>query len=116
MNLNLEDVFNLGPAKRVIKVLGNDGNEYEADIFLRPLSFDLIMRSAPDDDQDAVRDLLAERISYSVCNEKGEPIFTKEQVKGTAPKSLNGDMVLSLMTVVNEFHGIIAKKENPEGK
>ena len=114
--MNLEDVFNLGPAKRTIKVTGNDGKIYEASIFLRPLSFDLIMRSAPSEDQDAVRDILAERISYSVCNEEGRPIFTKDQIKGTAVKSLNGDMVLSLMAIVNEFNGFIEKKESSEGK
>lgn len=114
--MNLEDILNLGPAKRVIKVVGDDGNQHDANIFLRPLSFDLIMRSAPDDDQDAVRDLLAERVSYSVCNEEGEPIFTKDQVKGTADKSLSGEIVLSLMAAVNEFNGVIANKDNSEGK
>lgn len=114
--MNLEDVLNLGPAKRTVELTGSDGEKYKTDIYLRQFSWDLARKTAPVEDQDAVREIIAERIAYSVCDEKGEPIFTKEQIKGTADKSLNSEMVFSLMVAVNEFNGLVVNQEDSEGK
>ena len=114
--MNLEDIWNLGLKKKTITVSTSDGEDQTIGVYMRPLSFALIMQTAPNEDQEAATDLLAERIAYSVCNEKGEPIFTKEQIKGTADKSLGADIVLALITAVNSFNNFSKKSEGDEGK
>lgn len=113
----LEDVLNLGPAKRTIEITSENGEKQIVTVFIRPLSFALVMRSEPENDREATLDLLAERVAYSVCNEKGSPLFTKEQIKGTADKSLGADIVLALMAAVNTFNNFTTEnKDVPEGK
>lgn len=114
--MNLEDIWNLGPKKQTIEISDNKGEKQSVNIYLRPLSFALVMRSAPETDPEATMDLLAERIAYSVCNEEGNPIFTKEQVKGTSDKSLGSDIVLALMTAVNSFNNFSEKGTDTTGK
>lgn len=112
----LEDVLNLGPAKRTIEITSEDGEKQIVTVFIRPLSFSLVMRSEPESDKEALMDLLAERIAYSICDESGRPLFVKEQIKGTADKSLGADLVLALMSAVNSFNNFSEKKEESEGK
>ncbi|GGZ83309.1 hypothetical protein GCM10007161_13510 [Ignatzschineria indica] len=114
--MKLEDVLNLGPVRREIEITDEDGKKHTATVFIRPLSFALVMRSEPESDKEATMDLLAERIAYSICNEKGEPIFTKEQIKGTADKSLSADLVFALMAAVNAFNNFSESKGSSEGK
>lgn len=114
--MNLEDIWNLGPAKKEISITNGYGEKKSVTIYLRPLSFGLVMRSAPESDKEESMDIMAERIAYSVCNEVGDPLFTKDQVKGTAKKSLGADIVLALMTAVNEFNNFSEDKHNSEGK
>lgn len=114
--MNLEDVLNLGPTKRTIEVADERGKKQSVTIFIRPLSFALVMRSEPESDKEAAMDLLAERIAYSICNETGEPIFTKDQIKGTSDKSLSADLVFVLMTAVNDFNNFSENKGDSEGK
>lgn len=114
--MNLEDIWNLGPKQQTIEISNDKGEKQSVNIYLRPLSFALLMRAAPEEDQEATMDLLAERIAYSVCNDRGESIFTKEQVKGTADKSLGADIVLALMTAVSAFNNFSGKGADTTGK
>lgn len=114
--MKLEDVLNLGPAERKLEITGNDGEKKVVKVFLKPLSFALIMKSSPEEDKDAALDILAERIAYSVCDEKGKPLFTKDQIKGTSDKSLGADIVLALMGVVNEFNNFSSSEGKAKGK
>ena len=45
--MNLEDVVNLGPAERKLEITGNDGEKKVVKVFLKPLSFALIMKTSP---------------------------------------------------------------------
>ncbi len=114
--MKLEDVLNLGPTKNTIEIKDHDGEKKLVDVYLKPLSFALVMKSAPESDREANMDILAERIAYSVCDEYGHQLFTKEQVLGTSEKSLSADIVLSLMAAVNKANGFSEKKEGAEGK
>ena len=116
MKMKLEDVLNLGPTKNTIEIKGSDGEKKLVDVYLKPLSFALVMRSAPESDKEANMDILAERIAYSVCDEHGHQVFTKDQILGTSEKSLSADIVLSLMAVVNKVNGFSEKEKAPAGK
>lgn len=62
-----------------------DGKDYQAVVYVRPLSFDsavtdLINRPDQSDNPDAI----ARRIASSICNKAGEPIFTVGDITGQA--------------------------------
>lgn len=55
----------------------------------------------------AERVCIAGRIAAHICNENGEPIFTEEDILGTASEergALDGPIVIALLAVIQEVN------------
>lgn len=112
--MNLQEIAAIKPEKKTIKLIDQQGDEHAVDIYLKPLSFQLSLRSQNKDDEDGLADVIAERVAFCVCDEKGESIFKKDQIKGTAENSIRSDIAMALMSAVSEFNGFDEKKTEPQ--
>lgn len=118
MSLNLKDLVAQGAfvsaseptVKREITWHNVDGVEQKADIWVRIASYHTITKTwkAAEGNQEH----MAARIATMVCDEDGAPIFTTEDILGTADKSrgaICATLFLALITAVNE-----ANSEKPK--
>ncbi len=83
------------------------GETHEFTVFIRPLSY----RSAVSEISAARlnKDALAARIAASVCDEKGNAIFTIEDVNGEADPDrgpLSNDMTIALLDAISRANGM----------
>lgn len=112
--MKLDDIAKVKPEKVVVKLSDTDGVEHDVDVYLRPLSFQLILREQDEENEDGLAEIIASRIAYSVCDENGKQLYTKEQCLGTAEQSLRSDIVLALAQAVGDFNGLSEKKMEPQ--
>jgi spore maturation protein SpmB len=105
-SLKAAGAFTGRPVEREIKWL-QDGKEIVATVFVRPLGY-----------QTAVNDVLsatgkvdtyAARIAASICDEKGQPVFTVADITGDADPergALDGSLTMALMVVIAEVNNL----------
>lgn len=108
--MNIKDLAIIKPEKKVVKLKDAEGKEHNVDVYMKPLPFHLTLREQNKEDEDGMADLVAARVAHCICDEDGNPIFTKEQVKGTAEKSISAEMAITLTNLVSEFNGMSEKK------
>jgi Phage tail assembly chaperone, TAC len=82
-------------------------DEHTATVFVRLLSY----RSAVSDITSAVSnsDPVAGRIAASICDEKGHPVFTVDDITGDADPDrgpLSGSLTMALLQVIGEVNGL----------
>lgn len=82
------------------------GDEYTATVYVRRLSYlsakSDILASRKDGDP------LACRIAYCICDDKGEPVFTPEDITGDADPDrgpLDGNLTMALLAAIAEVNG-----------
>lgn len=81
------------------------GEKYNATVYIRPLGY----RSAVSD-LAAIRgngDAVAGRIAASICDEKGNAVFTVEDITGEADPSrgaLDGHLTMALLAAIGEVN------------
>ena len=79
------------------------GEEMQADVYVRPLSFESVagdIRTYGGDENDAI----AQRIAYSIRDEHGAPIFTASQISGEDGKALSPQLTYELLRVIGEVN------------
>lgn len=96
------------PVKKTIK-WQRDGESFEADVFVRKLSY----RNAVDDMAAMeLDDRLARRVALCICDETGQPIMTAADVTGTADPSrgpMCRELFIALVNVVGEVNEFSVK-------
>lgn len=111
MKLSIDSLTKVGaftgaPVEREITwKQGKD--EFTATVYVRPLSF----KSAVSDLRAITGegDAIAGRIAASICDEKGEPVFTPADITGESDAArgpLNGNLTMALLTVIGEVNGL----------
>jgi hypothetical protein len=94
------------PVKKQIKWEAN-GVEHTAEVYIKPLSYHVVthdfaaMRGDPNG--------LAGRIAASVCDEKGDPVLTIDQITGADDPqrgALCESLILSLMAAISQVNGL----------
>lgn len=88
-----------------------DGEEFKADVFIKPLAFNSAISWLTG------KSGAAERLAYSVCDENGTPIFTADEVE-----KLNESLSVALFAAVGSASGLdkakteTRKNSNPKKK
>lgn len=111
MSLSIDSLKEMGaftgaPVEREITWKQGD-KELKVTVFVRPLSYmtaksDLLAMSGKGD-------AVAGRISASICDAAGKPIFTQEYITGEAEESLgplDGNLTMALLSVIGEVNGM----------
>src|SRR5690625_4924958 len=111
MNLTLDSLKDMGaftgaPVEREITWKIGD-NEHTATVYVRPLSYlsaksDLLAMGGKGD-------AVAGRIAASICDDKGVPVFTPEDITGEADPDrgpLDGNLTMALLSVIGEVNGM----------
>jgi hypothetical protein len=104
-NLKAAGAFTGAPVEKEISWKQGD-EEFTATVYVRPMSY----RSAVED-LAAYRkntSVAAGRIASCICDEKGVPIFTAEDITGEADPDrgpLDGNLTVALLTVIAEVNG-----------
>lgn len=83
------------------------GDEHTFTTYVRPLSY----KSAVSDIKalNSNGDAVAGRIAASICDEKGEPVFSPEDITGEADPDrgpLDGNLTMALLAVIAEVNGL----------
>lgn len=109
MNLTLESLKEMGaftgaPVEKEITWKQGD-NELTATVYVRRLSY----KSAVSDLQAMKNnsDAVAGRIAASICDEKGKPVFSPEDITGEADPDrgpLDGNLTMALLAVIGEVN------------
>lgn len=94
------------PVKKQITYTGEDGAEYSATVHVRRLSY----HSAVNDVHAAQGkfDGLAGRIAACICDDRGKPVFTPEDITGEADPergAFNRSLTLALLGAIGEVNG-----------
>ncbi|HDU2896270.1 phage tail assembly chaperone family protein, TAC [Klebsiella aerogenes] len=110
MQLTLDTLKETGaftgrPVEKVIDWKGRDGKEHKATVYVRPMGYhstkaDLLAIKGKSDP-------VAGRIAAHICDELGKPIFTEEDILGTAAEdrgALDGPIVIALLAVIQEVN------------
>lgn len=98
--------FTGAPVEREITWKQGD-QELTATVFVRPLSYYSTVS-----DLKAIggrQDGIAGRIAACICDEKGHPVFTVEDITGEADPTrgaLDGNLTMALLTVIGEVNGM----------
>lgn len=117
--VNLKEVsgaFVGAPVKETIKFkLG--GEEYEADVYVRPLSY----KTAVSDIMNLVRkeETFPSRIEACICNEDGTPMFTAADVTGESDPErgpMSPELALALIDAINKVNTAVKMKASPISK
>lgn len=90
--------------KRTIKYTGDDGESYEFDVYVKPLSYASVISSMRAKDGGADR-VAAQNISASICDQDGNPIFTPEVITGESDPEqgpLSAELTMALLGVIGE--------------
>lgn len=88
--------------------------EYEADVYIRPLSF--LTATAELDARQSSNNAVAIRIASSVCDEKGNPIFTVGDVTGEADPErgpLSQNLTMALLAAIAKANDLTKKPKRP---
>lgn len=98
--------FTGAPVEKEITWKSKTG-EHTATVFVRPLSY----RSAVSDIKaiSGKTDAVAGRIAASICDEKGYPVFTPEDITGEADPergALDGNLTMALLGVIAEVNNL----------
>lgn len=109
--MNLQDIALNTVVKKTIELTDQDSEKVKVDVYLRSLPFHMAIKGSEGEETDGISSMIAERVSYSVCDEKGVPLFTKEEVLGTSEKALRSDIVLSLMNLITDFNELSKGKK-----
>lgn len=119
MELNIKNLSESGsfagaPVEKEIK-WEQDGVEHTATTYIRKLSY----KSAVSDIKTFGGDLTAGRIASCVCDKKGEPVFTTEDITGEADSKrgpLNHNLTITLLNAIAEVNGLVKKKKTQRKK
>lgn len=85
---------------------------YQFDVYVKPLSY-----SSAVSDIEALNgkhEFAAGRIAASICDEKGTPIFTVDEITGKSENvkgEMDGNLVYALLTVIGEVNGFSKKNQ-----
>lgn len=111
MSLTIDSLREMGaftgaPVEREV-TWKHKGQELTATVFVRPLSY----KTAVSDirSMSGESDPVAGRIAACICDEKGKPVFTPEDITGDADPSrgpLDGNLTMALLTVIAEVTGM----------
>ncbi|HHT0069957.1 phage tail assembly chaperone family protein, TAC [Raoultella ornithinolytica] len=110
MQLTLDTLKEAGaftgrPVEKEINWKGRDGKEHKATVYVRPMGYHTTKASLLA--YKGKSDPVAGRIAAHICNENGEPIFTEEDILGTASEergALDGPIVIALLAVIQEVN------------
>lgn len=108
---NMPEAFTGPLVKRSIKWEQN-GKELECETYIKPLSFDLAMADISGLRGDGNL-AAARRIAGSICEADGSPVFTVDDVLGTANPErgpLDGNLTLALLFAIAEVNGLGKRK------
>ncbi|HAR44686.1 MAG TPA: phage tail protein [Nitrospiraceae bacterium] len=105
-NLKSIGAFTGAPMEKEITWKQGD-KEHKATVFVRPLSY----QSTVADLQalNANKDQLAVRIATAICDEKGNPVFTADDITGDADPergALDGNLTMALLAVIAEVNSL----------
>lgn len=111
MKLNIDELqkagaFSGAPVAKKVTWKQKD-QEFEADVFVRRLSY----HSAVSDitSMTGKKDPVAGRIAACIVDEKGNPVFTPEDITGEADKKrgpLDGNLTVALLQVIGEVNNL----------
>ncbi|SOQ06551.1 phage tail assembly chaperone family protein, TAC [Pseudomonas syringae group genomosp. 3] len=111
-NLKAAGSFVGQPVKQEI-VWHSGGKEHKGEVFVRMASYETVTKEWKD--QNSNHDMIASRIANFVCDERGQPIFTVEDVLGSAEEGrgpLGAELTIALFAVI----GNVNKPRAPEEK
>ncbi|GFZ62928.1 hypothetical protein PSE10A_54390 [Pseudomonas amygdali pv. eriobotryae] len=100
------------PVKQEI-VWHSGGQEHKGEVFVRMASYETVTKEWKD--QNSNHDMIASRIANFICNEHGQPIFTVEDVLGSAEEGrgqLSAELTIALFAAI----GNVNKPRAPEEK
>lgn len=105
-NLQAIGAFTGGVVKRKVEFEAG-GKVHKCDVYVRPLSYQSAVSelAAAANKADAV----ASRISASICDENGNPVFTAEDITGEADPDrgpMNSSLVIALLSAIGEVNGL----------
>lgn len=102
--------FTSPPVEKEVK-WEQDGESLSATVYVRKLSY----HSAVGDLLGArYGDSVARRIAANICDEKGEAVFTPEDITGEADPDrgpLNSALTMALLNLIGEVNGLGKKKK-----
>lgn len=111
MDLTLDNLKEMGaftgaPVEKEI-TWKSGGKENKATVFVRKLSYSAALSDLTS------KDAIAGRISTSILNAKGEPVFTVDDVNGEADPErgpMCRDLTMELLRVIGEVNEFAEKK------
>lgn len=90
--------------KKTISIIDQKtGETHKAAVFVKPLSFSSAVEDLKNYGGDETEQI-ARRIASSICDEKGESIFTAEQITGEGGQSLSPALTKELLFVIGEVN------------
>lgn len=116
MQLNVEELKKQGafvsnkPIKRTIKWCNIDGEEFQADTYIKQLSYYSAISEAKA--FNSGDDLTAQRIVGSICHEDGSPVFQMSDITGikdgepTERGALCKSLADALLIAISEVNGL----------
>jgi len=105
-SLQKAGAFSGAPVEKTIKWQQGE-KELEATVYVRPLSYRTAMSDIAS--YSAKSDAAAGRIAASICDEKGEPVFSVADITGEADPErgpLSHDLTMELLRVIGEVNSL----------
>jgi len=97
--LDIPAAYASAPIPKVIE-WENAGESHKATVYFKPLSWYALF--GRNEEGQPTADLVAQRLSESLCNEKGEPLYSKADIKGETGKPLCMELSVALVNAFNE--------------